>query len=72
MGLDEPVFQNARKDLLVKPGAVYDQRLVDLFLQKQASWLPSNASPDSAIDMRLDEGAGTVAITHDYRHCGVE
>ena len=55
MGLDEPVFQNARKDLLVKPGAVYDQRLVDLFLQKQASWLPSNASPDSAIDLRLDE-----------------
>lgn len=72
MGLDEPVFQNARKDLLVKPGDVYDQRLVDLFLQKHTSLLPSNASPDSAIDLRLDERAGTVAITYDCRHCGVE
>ena len=31
MGLDEAVFQNALKDLLVKSGDVYDQRLVDLF-----------------------------------------
>jgi len=72
MGLDEPVFQNVLKDLLVKPGDVYDQRLVDLFLQKHASLLPTDASPASNVDLRLDERARSVAITYDFRRCGVE
>jgi TonB family protein len=72
MGLDEAVFQNALKDLLVKPGDVYDQRLVDLFLQEHASLLPITAPPDSLIDLQLDERAGTVAITYDFRPCRVE
>jgi TonB family protein len=72
MGLDEPVFQNARQDLLVKPGNVYDQRLVKLFLQNHASLLPANVPPDSSIDLRLDEEAGTVALTYDFRPCGDE
>ncbi|MGH9502340.1 MAG: TonB family protein [Terriglobales bacterium] len=72
LGLDENVFQNLKKALLVMPGDVYDQRLVDLFLQQQASLLPIDASPASDIDLRLDERAGTVAITYDLRRCGVE
>jgi TonB family protein len=72
MGLDEPVFQSVLKDLLVKPGDVYDQRLVYLFLQKHASLLPITAPPDSFIDLQLNERAGTVAITYDFRPCRVE
>ncbi len=72
MGLDEAVFQNALKDLLVKPGDVYDQRLVDLFLQEHVSLLPITATPDSLINLQPDERAGTVAITYDFRPCRVE
>ena len=39
MGLDETAFRNVTKDPLVKPGDVYDQRLVDLFVQQQTSLL---------------------------------
>jgi len=72
MGLDEPAFQSVLKDLLVKPGDVYDQRLVDLFLQNHASLLPIDTAPDSHIDLRLDERAGTVDIMYDFRRCRVE
>ena len=72
MGLDEAAFQNVLKDLLVKPGDAYDQRLVDLFLQMHAALLPITAPPDSLIDLQLDERAGTVAITYDFRPCRVE
>ncbi|PYT03833.1 MAG: hypothetical protein DMF60_17140 [Acidobacteria bacterium] len=72
MGLDEADFQNALKDLLVKPGDVYDQRLVDLFLKVHASSLPITAPPDSLIDLQLDERVGTVDITYDFRPCRVE
>ena len=72
MGLDEAAFRHVTKDLLVKPGDVYDQRLVDLFLQQHASLLPIAAPPDSLIDLQLDERAGTAAITYDFRPCRVE
>src|ERR1700687_6094489 len=71
IGLDDPAFRTVLKDVFVRPGEVYDRRLVDLFAQKHASLLPSNASPDSAIDLRRDERAGTVPITYDFRRCGV-
>jgi TonB family protein len=69
MGLDEAAFQHVTKDLLLKPGDVYDQRLVDLFLEQHASLLPVSVSPDSLIDLQMDERAGTVAIVYDFRHC---
>ena len=72
MGLDESVFQSVLKDLLVKPGDVYDQRLVYLFLQEHASLLRITGPPDSFIDLQLDERAGTVALTYDFRPCRVE
>jgi TonB family protein len=72
MGLDETAFENASRDLLVKPGDVYDQRLVDLFLQQHASLLPISVPTGSPIDLQMDERAGTVAITYDFRHCRAE
>jgi outer membrane protein insertion porin family len=56
------------KDSLIKEGDVYDERLVNLFVQQHA---PSSvdASLDSRIHRQLDESAGTVAITFDLRDC---
>jgi len=71
-GLDEPVFQNVRKDLLIKPGDVYNQRLVKLFLEEHDSLLPTDASSERRFDLRLDERTATVEITYDFRRCDVE
>jgi surface antigen-like variable number repeat protein len=55
-------------DLLLKPGDIYDQRLVDLFLQRYADFLPTDASTH----LRLDERKATVAIAFDFRRCPLE
>jgi outer membrane protein insertion porin family len=68
LGRDDHVL----KDSLLKRGNVYDQRLVDLFLQERASSLPTDASPDSRIHLRLNERAGTVAVTFDFRPCPLQ
>jgi outer membrane protein assembly factor BamA len=68
LGLDDHVLE----DSLLKRGNVYDQRVVDLFLQEHASSLPSGASPDPRVDLRLDERAATVAITFDFRACPLQ
>jgi outer membrane protein assembly factor BamA len=59
-------------DLLLKPGDIYDQRLVDLFLQRYADFLPTDASPDASTHIRLDERKATVAIAFDFRRCPLE
>jgi outer membrane protein insertion porin family len=59
-------------DLLLKPGDIYDQRLVDLFLQRYADFLPTDASPDASTHLRLDEQQATVAIAFDFRRCPLE
>lgn len=69
LGLDEVAPQNAAKDLLLKPGDVYNQRLANLFVENNASLLPTGASPDSRIHLRPDEKSGTVAVTFDFRRC---
>lgn len=72
LGLDESVFRQVIKHLPLKPGDVYDQRLVNLFVRKYASLLPADVSPNSSIALRPDELAGTVAITFDSRRCSLE
>lgn len=72
VGLDDGASENFLKDLVLKPGEVYDERLADLFLLTDGSWLPSAASPESRIHMALDEPAGTVALSFDFGPCPVE
>ena len=50
MGLDESVFQNVREDLFVKPGDVYNRRLVKLFLDEHASLLQADESSEPRFD----------------------
>lgn len=69
VGLDEQASENALKDLALKPGEVYNEKLADLFLLIDGSLLPSGASSDSRIHMALDERAGTVALAFDFGPC---
>jgi outer membrane protein insertion porin family len=67
LGVDERAQQEISKDFPI--GQVYNWRLVERFLVKHASTL--NFAPDDPqhIDRRVDERAGTVAITLDARPC---
>jgi outer membrane protein insertion porin family len=64
-------WDSVLNDSLIKRGDVYDERLVNLFVQEHA---PSSvdASPGSRIHRQLNERAGTVAITFDLRDCPFE
>jgi TonB family protein len=64
---DERMSRNASRDMPFQPGDIYNQRLLELFLLKYASVL--NADRDRNEFLRLDEQAGTVAITFDLRNC---
>jgi TonB family protein len=44
IGLEQPAFENAAKNLLVKRGDIYNQRLVDMFLKDEAALLPVTRS----------------------------
>lgn len=62
LGADPQVLN----DLPLKPGQVYNVRLVDLFLRKH---LPDIDVNDPRIQQRLlDERRGTVALTFDFRN----
>jgi TonB family protein len=70
LGVDAQQLQSVSKDLLIKPGDVYNRRVAEFFLTKRGSF--PNAEPDSGIRLQLNERAGTVAITFDLRHCPVD
>lgn len=72
IGLDEFAAENALKDLSLKRGEVYNEKLADLFLLTEGSWLPSGASPESRIHLELNERAGTVAVAFDFAPCPIE
>jgi TonB family protein len=69
IGLDESGFQNVQREMALKPGDVYNQRLVDLFLQRSVPRLPADASLEPPFKLQLNEEAGTVAITYHFRRC---
>ena len=58
------------KDLALAPGQVYNERLVELFLQKH---LPGVDVDNPKIQHQsLDERSGTVALTFDFGQCPTE
>jgi surface antigen-like variable number repeat protein len=72
LGLDESAFQQVQRDLFVKPGDIYNERLVNLFVEKLASLIPVDTSQGPRFNLSLNERAATVAITYDFRHCAEE
>jgi len=64
LGLDQQGSQEAMKDFPLKPGDIYNQRLLDV-------WMEHLLSRDSVTlaELQPDETAGTVAITISFHHC---
>jgi outer membrane protein assembly factor BamA len=67
LGLDETFRQEILKDAPI--GQMYNQRLLEQFLRKHASTFTVQPDNPAHITRRLDERAGTVAITLDVRPC---
>jgi Surface antigen variable number repeat len=53
-------------DLALKPGQIYNARLVELFLRKHVPVADVNPNVQRRV---LDERNGTVALTFDFRNC---
>lgn len=70
LGVNEPARQEILKDFPV--GQVYNARLFDLFLKKHSSLLQFSSDDPRHVRKRLDDRAGTVAITLDARPCPVD
>lgn len=68
LGVGEPVRAQLLRDFFIKPGQIYNQRLVELFMQKYGSMFHNcECSDRPALD--LDERTATVALTFDARAC---
>jgi len=67
-GLDDTAGQKVLRDLLLKPGQIYNSRLWELSLLKIAALFPGCECRPSQ-PLHLDEGTGTVAVTLDFRPC---
>ncbi|HEY6370455.1 MAG TPA: TonB family protein [Candidatus Sulfotelmatobacter sp.] len=68
VGLDEKAFQNVKREMILKPGDIYNQRLMELFQERYTSQ-SSNASLEPRYQLHMDQSAGTVAMTYDFRLC---
>jgi hypothetical protein len=51
------------------PGDIYNQRLVELFLQREASLVPPDSSTQPRFRLQLDEEGRTLALSYDFRRC---
>jgi hypothetical protein len=72
LGLDENVSRDTQKDLLVRPGDIYNRRLATRFVRDHISLMPPNTSPESRIHLKPDEKTGIVVVTFDFRFCPTE
>jgi len=66
-GLEEPAREELLNDFHMAPGQVYNSAIYELFLRKHASVLPPCGC---AYRRTIDEKAGTIALTFDFRPCG--
>lgn len=67
IGVDENALDGASKDLYLNVGQLYNQNLLDVFGERH----PFGGS-NSLTAFLLNEREGTVAVTLDLRHCGVQ
>ena len=70
IGVDESFRAHQMlQDLLLKPGQIYNGRLVELFLKREHGSLPSDCECNDRPSLQLDERAGLVTLTFDFRSC---
>jgi outer membrane protein assembly factor BamA len=70
-GLNETARQRVLKDLLLKPGQIYDSRLWDISLSRFRSLFP-DCGCRSSQPLVLDEKRRTVVLTLDFRSCSAD
>lgn len=68
-GLDEETFQKLRNSLYLKPGDLYNERLADLWLEKNSRLIAPDNSIRDRIKLDLNEWVGTVVLTYDFTRC---
>jgi outer membrane protein insertion porin family len=68
LGVGEPVRAQLLRDFFIKPGQIYNQRLVQLTMQKHQSMFHNCECNDRPV-LDLDERTGTVTLTFDARTC---
>ena len=69
VGLNETAFQNVKREMILKPGDIYNQRLMELFQERYTSHSPTHASLEPRYQLQMDQTAGTVALIYDFRRC---
>jgi len=67
LGLDDHALRRALKDLALKPGDAYNSKLITRFLVGHP--FPKDDCSVPSYIPNLDERAGTIALTFDFRHC---
>jgi surface antigen-like variable number repeat protein len=72
IGVGESAGRALLQDVPIKPGQIYNGRLVGLFWKRHPELLPPDATPSSKTILRLDEKKSTVAVTFDLRRCPTE
>ncbi len=70
IGVDESFRAHQMfQDLLLKPGQIYNGRLVELFLKREHGSVLSKCECNDRPGLQLDESAALVTITFDFRSC---
>jgi TonB family protein len=69
-GLDEKTFRKLRKTLYVMPGSVYNERLADLWLEKNSRILPADKTTGERVKLDINETERTLVMTYDFTRCG--
>ena len=72
IGIGESAGGALLQDLPIKPGQIYNGRLVGLFWERHPELLLADATPSSKTILRLDEKNGALAVTFDLRRCPTE
>jgi outer membrane protein insertion porin family len=72
IGVGESAGRALLQDLPIKPGQIYNGKLVGTFWERHPQLLAAEATPSSKTILRLDEKNSTVAVTFDLRRCPME
>lgn len=69
LGFDPLVAQKLLHESGLETGNIYDPSLVSTFFERNRKVLPGDAEAIGDTERRIDEQAGTVSITMDFRGC---
>jgi outer membrane protein assembly factor BamA len=69
-GVNEKTFQKLRRTLYVMPGNLYNERLADLWLEKNSRLLSAENSREKRVKLDINANERTLVMTYDFTRCG--